>query len=120
MKTKLLSIAAMVIFTVAIKAQESKPTVKEEVKKDAKAVGTAVEDGAEWTGKTVVKGAEATKEGVKDGAQWTGKTVKKGAKSTKKGVKKAAKWTGKTAEKGAEAVKEGYNDTKESVKKETK
>lgn len=93
MKTKLLSIAAIVFLSIGVSAQETK-TVKEEIKKDAKAVGNAVEDGAEWTGKTAVKGAEATKEGVKDGAKWTGKTAKKGTKATKKGVKKAAKWTG--------------------------
>lgn len=98
MKTKFLSLAALLFLAVAIKAQEAKPTVKQEVKKDAKAVGTAVEDGAEWTGTT----------------------VKKGAKATKKGVKKAARWTKKTAKKGGTAVKEGYNDTKEYVKKETK
>ena len=120
MKTKVLSLAAVVFFAVAINAQETKPTVKEEIKKDAKAVGTAVEDGAEWTEKTAVKGYEATKEGVKDGAEWTDKTVKKGAKSTKKGVKKAVKWTEKTAKKGGEAVKEVYDDTKDYVKKETK
>jgi len=98
MKTKFLSLAALLFLAVAIKAQEAKPTVKQEVKKDAKAIGTAVEDGAEWTGTT----------------------VKKGAKATKKGVKKAARWTKKTAKKGGTAVKEGYNDTKEYVKKETK
>ena len=98
MKTKFLSLAALLFLAVAIKAQEAKPTIKQEVKKDAKAVGTAVEDGAEWTGTT----------------------VKKGAKATKKGVKKAARWTKKTAKKGGTAVKEGYNDTKEYVKKETK
>lgn len=98
MKTKFLPLAALLFLAVAIKAQEAKPTVKQEVKKDAKAVGTAVEDGAEWTGTT----------------------VKKGAKATKKGVKKAARWTKKTAKKGGTAVKEGYNDTKEYVKKETK
>lgn len=97
MKTKLLSIAAMILFGIGVSAQET-PTLKQEVKKDAKAVGNAVEDGA----------------------QWTGKTVKKGAKATKKGVKKGAKWTGKTAKKGAKAVEEGYKDTKEFVKKETK
>ena len=98
MKTKFLSLAALLFLAVAIKAQEAKPTIKQKDKKDAKAVGTAVEDGAEWTGTT----------------------VKKGAKATKKGVKKAARWTKKTAKKGGTAVKEGYNDTKEYVKKETK
>ena len=119
MKTKLLSIAAVLLFGIAVSAQETQ-TIKQEVKKDAKAVGNAVEDGVKWTGETAVKGAEATKEGVKDGAKWTETTAKKGAKATKKGVKKGAKWTEKTAKKGGKAVKEGYKDTKEFVKKETK
>ena len=97
MKTKLLSIAAVLLFGIAVSAQETQ-TIKQEVKKDAKAVGKTVEDGAKWTGKT----------------------AKKGAKATKKGVKKATKWTEKTAKKGGKAVEEGYKDTKEFVKKETK
>ena len=97
MKTKLLSIAAVLLFGIAVSAQETQ-TIKQEVKKDAKAVGNAVEDGVKWTGET----------------------AKKGAKATKKGVKKGAKWTEKTAKKGGKAVKEGYKDTKEFVKKETK
>ncbi len=97
MKTKLLSVAAVLLFGIAVSAQETQ-TIKQEVKKDAKAVDKTVEDGAKWTGKT----------------------VKKGAKSVKKGVKKGAKWTEKTAKKGEKAVEEGYKDTKEFVKKETK
>ena len=120
MKTKVLSIAAFLLCAITISAQETGTTVKQEVKKDAKAVGNAVEDGAEWTGKTAEKGYEATKEGVKDGAQWTDKTAKKGARATKRAAKKAGTWTGKTAKKGGEAVKEGYEDTKDFVKKETK
>jgi len=98
MKTQLLSLAALVFFSIAVSAQETKPTVKEEVKKDAKAVGTAVEKGADWTADT----------------------AKKGVKATEKGIKKSTKWTKKTAKKGKKAVKEGYEDTKEYVKKETK
>ena len=113
MKTKVLSIAAILFFAITVSAQETKPTVKQEVKKDVKAVGNSVEDGAQWTAKTATKGAKATKKGVKKGAKWTGKTVKKGAKATKEGVKDGAQWTGKTAEKG-------YKDTKDFVKKETK
>lgn len=109
MKTKLLSLSALFFLTIAISAQETKPTLKQEVKKDAKAVGIAVEDGAEWTGET-----------AKDGVKRTEKTVKKGAKATKRSAKKAARWTDKTAKKGGKAVKEGYNDTKDYIKKETK
>ncbi len=98
MKTKLLSVAAVALFAVTISAQETKPTLKQEIKKDAKAVGTSVKKGANWTEKTAKTGAKATEEGIKDGAKWTEKTVKK----------------------GGEAVKEGYEDTKEYVKKETK
>ena len=98
MKTKLLSVAAVVLFAVTVSAQETEPTLKQEIKKDAKAVETS----------------------VKKGAAWTGKTAKKGAKATEKGIKNGAKWTEKTAKKGGEAVKESYEDTKEYVKKETK
>ncbi|WP_027377747.1 hypothetical protein [Kaistella palustris] len=98
MKTKLLTLGALTIFAVTVSAQETKPTLKQEVKKDAKAVGTS----------------------VKQGAEWTGETIKKGAKATEKGIKKGAKWTEKTAKKGGKAVKEGYEDTKDYVRKETK
>lgn len=97
MKTKLLSVSAFLLFGIAVSAQETQ-TIKQEVKKEAKAVGETVEDGAKWTGKT----------------------AQKGAKSVEKGVKKGAKWTEKTAKKGGKAVEEGYKDTKEFVKKETK
>jgi hypothetical protein len=71
-------------------------SVKQEVKKDAKAVGKAAKDGAEWTGKTAEKGYDATK----------------------KGVKNAAKWTKKTAKKGADAVDKSYQNVKADIKKD--
>ena len=97
MKTKLLSIAAVVLLAIGVSAQE-KPTVKQEIKKDAKAV----------------------ENGVTDGAQWTAKTAEKGAKATEKGVKKGAKWTKKAAKNTGNAVSDSYKDTKEYVRKEIK
>ena len=98
MKTRIATFAAAVLFAMTVSAQETKATLKQEVKQDAKVVGTT----------------------VKKGAKWTGKTVKKGARATERGVSNGIKWTGKTAKKGGKAVKEGYNDTKDFVKKETK
>lgn len=97
MKTKLLSVAAVILLSIGVSAQE-KNTVKQEIKKDTKAVENGVSDGAEWTAKTAKEGVKATKKGVKKGTKWT---------------KKAVKNTGK-------AIDESYQDTKEYVKKETK
>uniref|UniRef100_A0AAU6WSE4 Uncharacterized protein n=1 Tax=Chryseobacterium endophyticum TaxID=1854762 RepID=A0AAU6WSE4_9FLAO len=55
---------------------------------------------------------------VKDGAEWTGKTAEKGYDATKKGVKNAAKWTKKTAKKGADAVDKSYQNVKADIKKD--
>lgn len=46
MKTKLLSVAAVILLSIGVSAQE-KNTVKQEIKKDAKAVENGVKDGAE-------------------------------------------------------------------------
>ena len=97
MKTKLLSAATVILLAIGVSAQE-KTTVKQEIKKDAKAVENGVTDGAQWTAKTAEKGAKATEKGVKKGAQRT---------------RKAAKNTGN-------AVSDSYKDTKEYVRKETK
>ena len=97
MKTKLLSVAAVILLSIGVSGQE-KNTVKQEIKKDAKAV----------------------ENGVTDGAQWTAKTAKKGAKATEKGVKKGAKWTKKAAKNTGNAVSDSYKDTKDYVQKETK
>lgn len=98
MKAKIVSLVAVVLFAANVSAQETKPTLKAEIRKDTKAVGTT----------------------VKSGAKWTGKTAQKGAKATKKGINNGAKWTKKTAKKGGKAVKNGYEDTKDFVKKEKK
>lgn len=95
MKKKLYSAAVILLFGIGVSAQKTEP-VKQEVKKDAKKVGTAVKDGAEWTGKTAEKGYDATK----------------------KGVKNAAKWTKKTAKKGANAIDKTYQDAKADIKKD--
>ncbi|MEN4759647.1 hypothetical protein ABEG63_04830 [Chryseobacterium sp. C39-AII1] len=95
MKKRLFSAAVILLLGIGVSAQQ-KETVKQEVKKDAKKVGTAVKDGAEWTGKTAEKGYNATKNGVKD----------------------AAKWTKKTAQKGAKAVDKTYQEAKADIKKD--
>ena len=97
MKTKLLSVAAVILLSIGVSAQE-KNTVKQEIKKDAKAV----------------------ENGVKDGAEWTATTAKKGVKATKKGVKKSTKWTKKAVKNTGKAIDVGYKDTKDYVRKETK
>lgn len=94
-KKRLYSAALILLFGIGVSAQKTE-SVKQEVKKDAKKVGTAVKDGAEWTGKTAEKGYDASK----------------------KGVKKAAKWTKKTAKKGANAVDKTYQDVKADIKKD--
>lgn len=95
MKKRLYSAAVILLFGIGVSAQKTN-SVKQEVKKDAKKVGTAVKDGAEWTGKTAEKGYDATK----------------------KGVKNAAKWTKKTAKKGADAVDKSYQNVKADIKKD--
>lgn len=95
MKKRLYSVAVILLFGISVSAQKTE-SVKQEVKKDAKTVGTAVKDGAEWTGKTAEKGYDATK----------------------KGVKNATKWTKKTAKKGAKAVDKTYQDAKADIKKD--
>lgn len=95
MKKRLYSAALILLFGIGVSAQKTN-SVKQEVKKDAKKVGTAVKDGAEWTGKTAEKGYDATK----------------------KGVKKATKWTKKTAKKGANAVDKSYQNVKADIKKD--
>lgn len=97
MKTKIVSIAAVFLLAIGVSAQE-KTTVKQEIK----------------------KGAKAVENGVADGAKWTAKTAKKGAKATEKGVKKGTKWTKKAVKNTGNAVSDGYKDTKDYVKKETK
>lgn len=57
MKTKLLAIAAMVLLAVGLSAQETQ-TVKQEVKKDAKAAGTTVKKGANSVATGTKKGAK--------------------------------------------------------------
>ncbi len=83
MKKRLFSAAVILLFGIAVSAQKTN-SVKQEVKKDAKAVGKAAKDGAEWTGKTAEKGYDATKKGVTNAAKWTKKTAKKGAKAVDK------------------------------------
>jgi len=95
MKKSLYSAAVILLFGIGVSAQKTN-SVKQEVKKDAKAVGKAAKDGAEWTGKTAEKGYDATK----------------------KGVKKATKWTKKTAKKGADAVDKSYQNVKADIKKD--
>ncbi|WP_294224012.1 hypothetical protein [Chryseobacterium sp. sg2396] len=95
MKKRLYSAALILLIGIGISAQKTN-SVKQEVKRDAKKVGTAVKDGAEWTGKTAEKGYDATK----------------------KGVKNAAKWTKKTAKKGADAVDKSYQNVKADIKKD--
>lgn len=95
MKKRLYSAALILLLGIGVSAQKTN-SVKQEVKKDAKKVGTAVKDGAEWTGKTAEKGYDATK----------------------KGVKNAAKWTKKTAKKGADAVDKSYQNVKSDIKKD--
>ncbi|MDO3424564.1 MULTISPECIES: hypothetical protein [Chryseobacterium] len=95
MKKRLYSAALILLLGIGVSAQKTN-SVKQEVKKDAKKVGTAVKDGAEWTGKTAEKGYDATK----------------------KGVKNAAKWTKKTAKKGADAVDKSYQNVKADIKKD--
>jgi predicted Holliday junction resolvase-like endonuclease len=95
MKKRLYSAALILLLGIGVSAQKTN-SVKQEVKKDAKKVGTAVKDGAEWTGKTAEKGYDATK----------------------KGVKKATKWTKKTAKKGADAVDKSYQNVKADIKKD--
>ncbi|MCQ4140467.1 hypothetical protein [Chryseobacterium sp. EO14] len=95
MKKRLFSAALILLLGIGVSAQKTN-SVKQEVKKDAKKVGTAVKDGAEWTGKTAEKGYDATK----------------------KGVKKATKWTKKTAKKGANAVNKSYQNVKADIKKD--
>lgn len=95
MKKRLYSAAVILLFGIGVSAQKTN-SVKQEVKKDAKAVGKAAKDGAEWTGKTAEKGYDATK----------------------KGVKNAAKWTKKTAKKGADAVDKSYQNIKADIKKD--
>lgn len=95
MKKRLYSAAVVLLFGIGISAQKTN-SVKQEIKQDAKKVGTAVEDGAQWTGKTAEKGYDATK----------------------KGVKNAVKWTKKTAKKGANAVDKTYQDAKADIKKD--
>jgi len=95
MKKRLYSAALILLFGIGVSAQKTN-SVKQEVKKDAQKVGTAVKDGAEWTGKTAEKGYHATK----------------------KGVKKATKWTKKTAKKGADAVDKSYQNAKADIKKD--
>lgn len=95
MKKRLFSAALILLFGIGVSAQKTN-SVKQEVKKDAKAVGKAAKDGAEWTGKTAEKGYDATK----------------------KGVKNAAKWTKKTAKKGADAVDKSYQNVKADIKKD--
>ncbi|OVE54838.1 hypothetical protein [Chryseobacterium mucoviscidosis] len=95
MKKRLFSAALILLLGIGVSAQKTN-SVKQEVKKDAKKVGTAVKDGAEWTGKTAEKGYDATK----------------------KGVKNAAKWTKKTAKKGADAVDKSYQNVKADIKKD--
>jgi predicted Holliday junction resolvase-like endonuclease len=95
MKKRLYSAALILLLGIGVSAQKTN-SVKQEVKKDAKKVGTAVKDGAEWTGKTEEKGYDATK----------------------KGVKKATKWTKKTAKKGADAVDKSYQNVKADIKKD--
>lgn len=102
---KTISILTILWVAVSANAQE-KQTVKETVKKDAQAVGTAAQ-----------KGAAATKKGIQKGAKWTGDTAKKGAKATEKGVKKGVNWTEKTAKKGAKAVEKTYQNVKTDLKK---
>ena len=108
MKTKVLSIAAFILFAIGVSAQDTL-TAKQQVNKDAKVVGNGVKDGANWTAKTAVKGYDATKEGAQKGAKWT-----------KKAAKKTGKWTKKAAVNTKDATVKGYNDTKDYVKKETK
>jgi selenocysteine lyase/cysteine desulfurase len=95
MKKRLYSTAVVLLFGIGVSAQKT-DSVKQEIKKDAKKVETAVKDGAEWTGKTAEKGYDATK----------------------KGVKNAVKWTKKTAKKGAKAVDKTYQDVKTDIKKD--
>ncbi|MGD1318690.1 hypothetical protein [Chryseobacterium sp. 2R14A] len=95
MKKRLYPVAVILLFGIGVSAQKTE-SVKQEVKKDAKKVGTAVKDGAEWTGKTAEKGYDATKSGVK----------------------KAAKWTKKTAKKSVNAVDKTYQEAKEDIKKD--
>lgn len=95
MKKRLFSAALILLLGIGVSAQKTN-SVKQEVKKDAKKVGTAVKDGAEWTGKAAEKGYDATK----------------------KGVKKATKWTKKTAKKGADAVDKSYQNVKADIKKD--
>ncbi|MCY1659408.1 hypothetical protein [Chryseobacterium sp. SL1] len=95
MKKRLFSAALILLLGIGVSAQKTN-SLKQEVKKDAKKVGTAVKDGAEWTGKTAEKGYDATK----------------------KGVKKATKWTKKTAKKGADAVDKSYQNVKADIKKD--
>lgn len=95
MKKRLFSAALILLLGIGVSAQKTN-SVKQEVKKDAKKVGTAVKDGAEWTGKTAEKGYDATK----------------------KGVKKATKWTKKTAKKSADAVDKSYQNVKSDIKKD--
>lgn len=95
MKKRLYSVAVILLFGIGISAQKTN-SVKQEIKKDAKTVGKAAKDGAEWTGKTAEKGYDATKKGVKD----------------------AAKWTKKTARKGANAVDKTYQNAKADIKKD--
>lgn len=61
MKKTLLSLAAVVLFGVAVSAQETKPTLKQEVKKDTKAVEKTVEKGAKWTGKPLKRAQKQQK-----------------------------------------------------------
>ncbi|WP_185140309.1 MULTISPECIES: hypothetical protein [unclassified Chryseobacterium] len=95
MKKRLYSAALILLLGIGVSAQKTN-SVKQEVKKDAKAVGKAAKDGAEWTGKTAEKGYDATK----------------------KGVKKATKWTKKTAKKSADAVDKSYQNVKADIKKD--
>ena len=86
MKTKLLSVATVLLFGIAVSAQETQ-TIKQEVKKDAKAVGKTVEDGAKWTGKTAKKGAKATKKALKKQQNGPKKQLKKAEKQWRKDTK---------------------------------
>ncbi|MDR6159489.1 hypothetical protein QF023_003005 [Chryseobacterium sp. SLBN-27] len=95
MKKRLYSAALILLFGIGVSAQKTN-SVKKEVKKDAKKVGTVVKDGAEWTAKTAEKGYD----------------------ETKKGVKNATKWTKKTAKKGSDAVDRSYQNVKADIKKD--
>ncbi|WP_029296142.1 hypothetical protein [Chryseobacterium hispalense] len=95
MKKRLYSAALILLFGIGVSAQKTN-SVKKEVKKDTKKVGTVVKDGTEWTAKTAEKGYD----------------------ETKKGVKNATKWTKKTAKKGSDAVDRSYQNVKADIKKD--